>query len=274
MSTYQLQFNGKSPPWLSAILKHGFTPCNGGFRRDGLTLHRRDRWFTIEGESQLQLSEAEMWHDQLGQPGLWRWIPHGQRWQRVFEFPATRLGDALDDEEGAEAEDQAHLDAYLTWAFASQNGRLPYGWKTPSRELVKSWLPNCLLTVRCGSIVRQGELMLSQQCWALKFTILPALPSILPLERRQWLREVLADTLQQWRMVRLGFTNGREHPAVVAEVDFSGAPHSENLFSAGLNSLRHAAASLAETLEMLADSKVESEILAIPPFPQNQPEKK
>src|SRR5262245_20260675 len=149
MSNPHFQFNGKAPPWYGAILKQGFIPYNGVFRRDGLTLHRRDRWFTIEGEPQLQLSQAEMWHEQLGQPGLWRWIREGHRWRRVFEFPAAKLGDALDGENTSGAEEQDHLEAYLSWALTSQHGQLPLGWKPPSRGLVRSWLSDCLLTVRC-----------------------------------------------------------------------------------------------------------------------------
>ena len=57
-------------------------------------------------------------------------------------------------------------------------------------------------------------------------------------------------------MVRLGVHPGAEARALVAEVDFTGAPPSELLFSAGLDVLRHVVAWLVETADVLADPSV------------------
>ena len=67
-------------------------------------------------------------------------------------------------------------------------------------------------------------------------------------------------------MARVGLTNGTTgRLAVFAEVDFTGAPPSRELFSAGLDSVRQVVAWLAETVELLADASVASELLASPP---------
>jgi hypothetical protein len=57
-------------------------------------------------------------------------------------------------------------------------------------------------------------------------------------------------------MVRVGVPKDAVPSALVAEVDFSGAPCSELLFSAGLDVLRHVVAWLAETADALGDPTI------------------
>ena len=74
-------------------------------------------------------------------------------------------------------------------------------------------------------------------------------------------------------LVRLGFASEGENLAVACEVDFTGAPPSENLFLAGVHGVRHVVASLAETVELLADATIASQALKLAPSLNQQPER-
>ncbi len=273
MKSQSLPFPGfLRTPWHDALVKAGFAPGQGAYRLNGVTLKNEDRWFQFAASGSTASGAAAL--GQLGQPGLWKWINVGARPGLAFEFPEAALN-AEADGDGTDADEApASLAAIIAWCLASKAGKLPDGWRSPAREQVAGWLPAGALTVQCGSVVRQGQLILTAERWALRFPILSELPADLPVARRAWLELVLADAQSRWRMVRVGITDGAEHPAVVAEADFSGAPHSENLFSAGLDGVRHVVAWAAETVELLADAKVASELLASPPCPNLNPERK
>jgi len=247
-------------PWPDALRKTGFMPANGCWRQNGLAFSRADQWFMMESRSIVEREISLL--AQLGQRGLWRWIPADAGRVRVFEFPDRVVSPADDD---VEADQPTLPESFLHWAVAAHSGELPDGWQAPGRELIESWLSPGGLTVQCGPFVRQGELTVTPEQWAVRVPILPRLPTDLPTPRRQWLDAVLTDALKQWRMVRIGLTSDRGYPALIAEVDFTGAPHSEILFSVGLASVRHVVTWLAESVELLADASVASELLAGPP---------
>ena len=75
----------------------------------------------------------------------------------------------------------------------------------------------------------------------------------LPEPRRRALDELAAEAQRHWAMARVGVPERPSPPALLAEVDFTGAPHSELLFSAGLEVLRHVVAWLAETASAIGD---------------------
>jgi hypothetical protein len=144
----------------------------------------------------------------------------------------------------------------LHWALETRAGRVQSDWVAPAADLVDSWLPRGALTVQTAGLVRQGNLILHPARWALRIPVLPLIPAGLSDPRREALRELAAEARRHWAMVRLGFATEHGSSALVAEVDLSGAPHSELLFSAGLDVLRHVVAWLAETVAVLADPAI------------------
>jgi hypothetical protein len=78
------------------------------------------------------------------------------------------------------------------------------------------------------------------------------------------LDELVVEAQHHWAMVRVGLGNdlnaagapSSSAAPLLAEVDFTGAPHSEFLFSAGLDVLRHVVAWLVETVDVLGDPGV------------------
>lgn len=257
--------NGLPPRWHDALARAGFLANGEGYSHAGITFQRQGQWLQLESVSHPAPPD-------LGRPGLWKRIGDGPAGQRVFEFPATAV---CSDDEADWSDEAAHvsLDAFLVWAMTSaRDGTIP-GWQPPTRPLVESWLPHGVLTVQAGPFVRQGELILAPERWAVRIPILPVVPADLPAVRREWLAAVLGDAQTLWRLVRLGFAGGGGDLAVVAEVDFTGAPPSENLFLAGVHGVRHVVAALAETVELLADATIASQALVLGPTPNPQPER-
>jgi len=257
------------PQWQVALARAGFAANGDGrYHCENIAFKLDDRW--VELETVTHPAPPDVLRD-LGRPGLWKRIGQGSAGRRVFEFPANAV--CLDGD--SEWNDAAAVspDAYLAWALATANDGTPRGWQPPGRGLVESWLPHGALTVQAGSFVAQGELVLAPERWAVRFVILPAVPGDLSVARREWLRAVLGDAQTLWRLVRLGFAGDGAELSVVAEVDFTGAPPSEDLFLAGVHGVRHVVAALAETVELLADARVASETLALAPIPNPKPER-
>jgi hypothetical protein len=86
--------------------------------------------------------------------------------------------------------------------------------------------------------------------------ILPPLSGSLPQARRLALEDLFAEVQAHWAMVRFGAPPANPAAGLIAEVDFSGAPHSELLFSAGLDALIHGVARLVEIAGVLSDPSV------------------
>jgi hypothetical protein len=257
--------------WRQALARAGFA-ANGDarFHHGKISFALDGRW--VQLLTVTEPAPPEVIRD-LGRPGLWKHIAEGQAGCRVFEFPAS----AVATEEAVEDQDEtAPLtpEAFLAWALTSAKDGIVLGWQPPSRQLVESWMSPGELTVQAGPLVRQGELILRPDRWAVRFLILPAVPPDLPFERRDWLRAVLSDAQTLWRLVRLGFVSEGENLAVAAEVDLTGSPASEHLFLAGVHGVRHVVATLAETVEMLADASVASQTLKLPPSSRTPTERK
>jgi len=261
---------GLSPRWHDALVRAGFAVNGDGhYHRDKASFHADGRWLQLETVT--DPTPPDLIRD-LGRPGLWKHVAEGQAGRRVFEIPAMAV--CSDDEaEWNDEQTPATLDAFLAWALASEKDSVVPGWQPPARSLVESWLTPGALTVQAGPMVRQGSLVLTPERWAVRFLILPVVPADLPFVRRDWLRAVLSDAQTLWRLVRLGFASEGENLAVACEVDFTGAPPSENLFLAGVHGVRHVVASLAETVELLADATIASQALKLAPSLNQQPER-
>lgn len=246
-------------PWHEPLTRFGFAPAEDGYRFDGMLFKPDYSWLTVEEVHALPLSDR--CQDRPDQPGLWKWIQEDGRVRRVFQFPAKAV--AIEDEDLESGEPIPTLEKYLEWAVDSANNRIDPAWQPPSRSLVESWLPQGGLTVQNGSFVRQVELILAPARWALRIPIVPNLPHDLPAARENFLQEIATDAQDQWQMIRLSFITGSDTRALIAETDFSGGPHSERLFLAGLHGLRHVVNWLVETAEVLADVNVTSQALAV-----------
>ncbi len=250
------------PCWQEALARAGFAANGDGqFHQGNISFRLDGQW--VQLGTVTEPAPPEVIRD-LGRPGLWKHVAEGQAGRRVFEFPASAVAaeEAVDDEVETTP---ITPETFLVWALTSAKDGIVPGWQAPPRKLVESWLSPGELTVQAGPIVRQGELILRPDRWAVRLLILPAVPADLPFQRRDWLRAVLSDAQTLWRLVRLGFVSEGENLAVAAEVDFSGSPASEHLFLAGVHGVRHVVATLAETVELLADASLASQALKLPP---------
>jgi hypothetical protein len=173
----------------------------------------------------------------------------------VFETPAALASADADLDEMAEADGGVAL-ATVDWALASATGEIRQGWLPPARELVAAAMPPGALTVQAGCVLRQGELILDEDRWALRFPILPRVSAELPAERRHALDLLAADAQSRFRMIRIGWAEQSDGAALMAAVDLTGAPYAEPLILAGLEGLTQAVARLVETADILADATV------------------
>jgi hypothetical protein len=128
---------------------------------------------------------------------------------------------------------------------------------------VESWCPRTDYTIGTGHLLRQIDLRCGPEELSLETPVLLSCPAELPEARRHWLRRIALQTQSQWPLVRL--RQGEPTGALRAEVDLRGAPAGalRCLISVGLASLRGAVASLTEAAELLADTAVVSEALAL-----------
>jgi hypothetical protein len=242
------------------LRERGFMQAGCVHRKEGLTLAASGRWYVLsEGANEPQEGALSRG---MSQPGLWKWARDGAAPQRVFEIPCWAVSDQPEDDR-LDTSGPAPFAKLLDWALETRFGRVPPGWLRPDPDLVASWVPHGALTVQAKGYVRQGELILDSARWALRIPIQPRLAEDLPEPRCHALEEELVGEAQRlWAMARIGVPADTSPAALVAEVDFTGAPHSESLFSAGLDVLRHVVASLVETADVLADPSVAIACLA------------
>jgi hypothetical protein len=256
--------NLASQPMLPAHLcdplrERGFIRDGCIHRKDGLTFAANGRWHVLS-EDAGEPKEGPLSRG-MSQFGLWKWVPDGALPHRVFEIPAWALSDQPEDDR-LDACGPASFAELLDWALETRFGRVPAGWLRPEPDLVASWVPRGALTVQADGYARQGELILGPDRWALRMPILPRLAQDLPRPRRDALADLVAQAQRLWAMVRIGVPADIPPASLVAEVDFTGAPQSEFLFSAGLDVLRHVVSSLVETADVLADPSVAIACLA------------
>lgn len=242
------------------LRKRGFVRDNGEFKLGHLSFVDRGRWLAFR-EPAPERGGGPLTADALGQPGLWKRVDRPVLAQRVFEIPSWAV---ISDAGEAQWEDEpsSSLEEWLDWILESRDGRTPNNWQPPDEALVRSWMPRGALTVHINGSVRQGELILEPASWALRMPILPQVPDDLPEPRRRALEDLFAEAQGHWAMVRFGVPAGKASAGVMAEVNLSGAPHSEPLFSAGLSVITHVAARLVEIAGVLSDPSLAIACLA------------
>jgi hypothetical protein len=239
--------------WSLALRRLGFIPSDDGYRRDGVVARSVNPWMVLEtsalrhGRGQSPVSPDRS--------GLWKRVGSGRNRRFLFELPAAAARTDVEDQALDKNEDLSP-GSFLDWALACAAGAIPRDWRAPAGELVASWMPPGALTVRIGPLVRMGELVLTTDRWALSFPILPGVPADLPAARRRCLETLARDAQERWHMVRVGLVRTADGEALVGGLDLTGAPHSEFLFLAGLDGLRHVVSWLVETADFLADVAV------------------
>jgi hypothetical protein len=215
------------------------------FRTDGI-------WSTLAGSE--PVIGIDPLRGQLGQPGLWKVIagPEEKSLQRVFELPARVLEVHEEDDDSEEA--TSPLSACLHWAMQTAEGQPIPGWQPPPRDELEAWIPPYGLAIQTGPIARQGFVICTPERLALRFPVAPSIPPELPAARRAWLRELLLEAQNRWRMVRVGLSDS----SVEAEVDLTGAPAVvlEALFRFSLDALRWVVHWLAYPANFLADPTI------------------
>ena len=203
-----------------------------GFVRDGrsqnfvlngvvFTFHGGD-WLLLKAKSPAR--KKDFLTDQMGKPGLWKVLKEGRRTCQLFEFYLSALTGTEGDLHVDPDEGRSPFRAVLNWAMQTLDGSHPDRWLSPPREELGALLPAGRLTVQSGAHARQGEVICEPNRLALRFPIVTSVPEGLSRKRQHWLRRLLSEAQNRWRMVRLGFIRDPSTVSVQAEVDLTGIP--------------------------------------------------
>jgi hypothetical protein len=221
-----------SSTWLSKITLEddltaaGFSRNKGrsGYTLNGLTFTLDDNWPVLKSK-QWPITTDPL-KDLIGKPGFWKCINKKGRVHEQFDLPPSVVGKPAEDLDEFDLGDDvtSPLLSMLEWALDTIDGDVPSGWSAPERKDVEAMIPREGLTVQCGVHARQGELLCEPNLFALQFQILPTVPENLAGNRMNWLRHLLFDTQNRWRLVRIGFIENKSGLSVRAEVDLTGAP--------------------------------------------------
>jgi hypothetical protein len=249
-----------SKRWHAAIEAAGFHRArNGhGFCHNGTSLTCDDRWLSLRT---LRGATAETLLNGLGNPGLWKTVAlnGGQRVGREFHLPMTVLDSVRGNADVDDQEGDNPFEACVRWAQTTVARERPRDWTSPPPHQIDTWVQPADLVVQSGSLLTQGKVIHTPDQLAISFPVVNELPAGLSAARRDWLRGVLADAANRWRMVRVGFNNSQP-PAVAVEFDFSGAPAAvlEDLVKAGLDAVRLVTLSILWPVVLLCDLNVPS----------------
>jgi hypothetical protein len=213
-----------------------------------------DQWIRLISNSSLNVSDPL--NTLMGEPGLWKLISYKNRkpW-KVFEFPSVILTENNSDFETVVEEAKSPLSATLRWARDTLNGERFNSWSSPPKPDMLDLISPDSLTVQCGRYARQGELICNPKRLALRFPLIFHVPDDLPDSSAYWLRNLLIDAQNRWKLVRIGFRDKSSATTVQAEVDLTGAPHSvlAGLMTVALSSLHAVATWVIPSAEFLAE---------------------
>jgi hypothetical protein len=203
----------------------------------------------------------------MGKPGIWKLIAYNDcQPRKVFEFPLFIVTESNPDFEAPGDEGQSPLAATLKWARDTLNGKQLNGWRSPSELDLMNLLSTEGLTVQCGPYARQGELICTPKRLALRFPLIFNVCDDLPESNYYWLRKLLIDAQNRWKMVRIGYRLESSAASVQAEVDLSGAPRSvlSGLFIVALSALHAVAAWVVPAAEFLVEHTADIWALSVP----------
>jgi len=208
------------------LIAAGFSLPNGNGSNNlkGIGFTFCDQWIQII--SKLPLDAPDPLNALLGEPGLWKIVTDEahQPW-KIFEFPQVVVAENNPACEPLNEAAKSALPAALQWAGDTLAGKRINGWRSPPKQEMMALLDPKSLTVDCGRHARQGELVYRPKCLALRFPLIFDVPDDLPDTHHFWLRNLLIDAQNRWKLVRIGFRDKSSAAAVQAEVDLTGAPH-------------------------------------------------
>ena len=250
-------------------------PGTNSWRHNGVSLTADGAWAVLRTTA---AATGDPLAAQWGQAGLWKAVSsvgtrrqrpagsagegaRGGRYRRIFELPLAALVERDVDDDAVEGRAVSAFEAAVAWGLATLDGQCPVGWRAPARAEVERHVPPGALTVRSGAHARQGEVVADGDRLALRMTILARLPVGLSECRLSWLRQVLLDAQDRWRLVRLAGGDG----PVEAEVDLTGAPPwlLEGLVPVAAAALRNAVAWVVGPCAFLAHAVEEPRALAM-----------
>ena len=176
----------------------------------------------------------------------------------AFELPASILMGADADPDDDDLPDSRTAERWGDWAVATLDGSAPEGWQAPDEATVRSWLPAEALTIQCGPLVRQIDLVHQPSRLALRTVLVPGMTGPLSAARCAWTEKTLLAAQGQWRMVRLGFGGKVGKTTIEAECDLSGCPAAlcQDLLLTALAALEQVSRQLLPTFTVLTDSNV------------------
>ena len=211
----------------SVLVETGFSlnPGSEGDTSNPIRTAFDDQW--IELISNLSPNISDPLDALIGRPGLWKLVTDrdDQLW-KIFELPNAIVTENHPDCETLFEEATSPFPAVLQWAKDTINGQQPLGWRCPSKRSIRELYSDGSLTVHCGPFARQGELVCTAKRLALRFPLIIHLSDDLPKSSYDWLRTLLIDAQNRWRLVRIGLRSASTVPSVQAEVDLTGAPRS------------------------------------------------
>jgi len=181
--------------------------------------------------------------------GLWKYSTAPREGKRRFDLPLSEI-----TSQGPwSAEGNALLGEALAWPLATAGGTTGE-WSPPSEAEIP--LSDSDMIVQCGRFIRHGRLLRGDHDLRIRMPIIDGLADNLDKARRQWLRALLLDAQNRWRMVRI--LCDEPHCSVEAEIDLTGAPHGAipGMMRIGTDVLRGLVSWLIDSVDLLADNTV------------------
>jgi hypothetical protein len=239
-----------------ALVAAGFSLKRGkqGDTSGSIRLWFDGQWLQLVSESALNVSDPLV--ALMGDPGLWKFVTNKKgHLLKVFEFPLDIVSERCPDPEESSDVAKSSLATIFQWARDTLNGQRLNGWHRPAGQELMELLAPRNLTVQCGRFARQAELICKPKRLALRLPLIFCVSDDLPDIHYAWLRKLLIDAQDRWKLVRIGFRDDSSKTAVQAEVDLTGAPHSvlAGLLSVASAALRAVATWVIPSAEFLAE---------------------
>lgn len=184
-------------------------------------------------------------------------LPTLLEWDETYEQP-----EAIDSHPSSRIPRFRQL---LPWIEASARGEVPSDWQPPPRARIEAWVSPDRLSVRSAEQLARGEILCSPDRLAVAFADLVRVPDELPRARRLWMRELLLDAQERFRLVRSHVGCAPESPGL--EIDLTGVPSAcaRSWLCTSLEILATAVRSLLVPLRLVTDPVFESAALCRAP---------
>jgi hypothetical protein len=238
--------------------------CNLGFIKvaNGQYAHGRikfkfdEYWPVLEFDVPNTIKIDPLCCEQLGQPGLWKYVISDNMTKRRFDIPPDTL--TLPLANSSERAVNSVFKEFISWAILTADQK-----PLPKSSYLPSWKEMGLsmndFVIQYDRFIRNICLVNENQALALRLSLLSFVPK-LDKPRLGYLRRILIDAQNRWRLVRI--TLGHPGESIEAEINFSGAPGSilRILIQSGLNVLSSLCKWLIVSVDLLADASLQSNI--------------